>query len=134
MELDYIAIGIKMLGVLVLMIGVLAALNHYSRRLINRGRGGVRSKISVIESTMLGGKHRIAMVKVPGSVLVLGISSDQMTLLEKIPEAMVEDEQDMADGRRPHPFHTQLGRMMKRLSTITDRSQGEGTAPGTVGK
>jgi flagellar biogenesis protein FliO len=51
--------------------------------------GGKNNRIQVLESHYLGVKKAIALVKVPGSVLVVGLSADRVSLLSKIEEAEV---------------------------------------------
>ena len=79
--------GLKMIGVLVFIVGGLIYLNHYIRRQMHAGgRLSGRRRISVLENAHLGVKKSIAMVQVPGAVLVLGVTNDRITLLERIAE------------------------------------------------
>lgn len=79
--------GLKMIGVLVFIVAGLLFLNHYIRRQMNAGgRLAGRRRISVLENAHLGVKKSIAMVQVPGAVLVLGVTNDRITLLERIAE------------------------------------------------
>ncbi len=79
--------GLRMIGVLVFIVGGLILLNHYIRRHMRTGgRLSGRRRISVLENAHLGVKKSIAMVQVPGAVLVLGVTNDRITLLERIAE------------------------------------------------
>ncbi|MBL0716036.1 MAG: flagellar biosynthetic protein FliO [Desulfosarcina sp.] len=96
-----LADGLKMIAVLVLIVGGLIFLNHYVRRHLTAGgiRPG-RRRISVLENAHLGVKKSIAMVQVPGAVLVLGVTADRITLLERI------DDADEAFGESPSNTET----------------------------
>jgi flagellar biogenesis protein FliO len=48
--------------------------------------GGNAGLIKVLESRCLGLKKSVTLVQVPGAVLVLGVSSDRVSLLSKIEE------------------------------------------------
>ena len=79
--------GLRMIGVLVFIVVGLLFLNHYIRRQMHAGgRLAGRRRISVLENAHLGVKKSIAMVQVPGAVLVLGVTNDRITLLERIAE------------------------------------------------
>ncbi len=79
-----IADSLKMITVLVGIVAGLVFLNYYIRRQLHAGKGRVGRRISVLENAHLGVKKSIAMVQVPGAVLVLGITADRITLLERI--------------------------------------------------
>jgi flagellar protein FliO/FliZ len=90
--------GLKMIGILVLIVGGLIFLNHYVRRQMHAGggRSGGR-RINILENTHLGLKKSIALVQIPGAVLVLGVTADRITLLDRI------DDADSAVGERSTP-------------------------------
>ncbi|MDJ0808652.1 MAG: flagellar biosynthetic protein FliO [Desulfobacterales bacterium] len=84
--------SLKMIAVLVSIVAGLIFLNYYLRRQIHAGRGRSGRRISVLENAHLGVKKSIAMVQVPGAVLVLGVTADRITLLDRI------DDPDGAHG------------------------------------
>jgi flagellar biogenesis protein FliO len=51
-----------------------------------QGRGIDAKKISVVENCHVGVKKTISLVKVPGALLVVGITDNQMILLHEIKE------------------------------------------------
>lgn len=51
--------------------------------------GGKRHLIQVIENHSIGVKKHIAMVKIPGSVLVLGVGAEKISLLTQIEDPAV---------------------------------------------
>ena len=85
MSPDLMAAAFKLLGVLALIVGGLIAFNVYAKRFF-RGRVGSpgRKMVQVLENTPVGLKKSITLVKVPGSVLVLGITNDRIALLERL--------------------------------------------------
>jgi len=90
---DLIATAVKMFIVLGILMGVLIASLYLVRRTM--GRKGIQSKgkmIKVLASNYIGVKKNISLVAVPGAVLVLGVTADQINLLAKIddPETLRE--------------------------------------------
>jgi flagellar protein FliO/FliZ len=79
------SLGVVLAAILLLLYGI--------RKLTNRrmvAAGGKR--IEVLESHYLGVKKTISMVRVPGKVLVLGISGDRINLLDTLDEDIVRQE------------------------------------------
>lgn len=74
--------------------------------------GGPAGLIQVLESRCLGLKKSVTLVKVPGSVLVLGVSSDRVSLLSKIegPELLSSVEADLKARQNGLSFKDQLRR------------------------
>jgi flagellar biogenesis protein FliO len=74
--------------------------------------GGKTGLIQVLESQYLGIKKSVTLVKVPGSVLVLGVSPDRVSLLSKIeePELLSGVEADIKAQQTGLSFRAQLRR------------------------
>jgi flagellar biogenesis protein FliO len=87
MSPELMAAAAKLIGVLVLIVGGLLAFNVYSRRFLRTGLGPGPKTVQVLESTPIGLKKTVTLVKVPGAVLVVGITNDRMTLLDRLAEA-----------------------------------------------
>ncbi len=82
---ELVTAALKMIGVLVLIVGGLLGFNVYSKRFLkNRVGGPGRKSVQVLESTPIGLKKAVTLVKVPGAVLVLGITNDRITLLDRL--------------------------------------------------
>lgn len=82
---ELVAAALKMIGVLVLIVGGLLAFNMYSKRFFKHGIAGVGQKsIQVLEHTPIGIKKSVTLVKIPGAVLVLGVTNDRITLLDRM--------------------------------------------------
>jgi flagellar biosynthetic protein FliO len=89
---DMITTGLKMIAALGMVLAVILVLLYGLRKMsgqpIGRIAGGKR--IQVLESHYLGVKKSIAMVQVPGKVLVLGLSADRINLLDTLDEGIIE--------------------------------------------
>jgi len=82
---ELVAAALKMIGALVLIVGGLLAFNMYSKRFFNKGAAGAGQKsIQVLEHTPIGIKKSVTLVRVPGAVLVLGVTNDRITLLDRM--------------------------------------------------
>jgi flagellar biogenesis protein FliO len=89
-EPDLVMSAVKLLGVLTLMLGCLFGLVYWLRKKMNVPMGTSDKKaIVVIAHHYLGAKKAISLVQVPGKVLVLGITADNISLLDKIDPALI---------------------------------------------
>jgi flagellar biogenesis protein FliO len=74
-----------MLIVLTVLVGGLLITFYYTKRKIGKQIGGSKGKlIRVLGNTYIGVKKQISLVEIPGAVLVLGLSGDNISLLAKI--------------------------------------------------
>lgn len=76
---------VKMLGFLLLMAGGAAGVLYLFKR-ATRSAGPVsgRQLINVLSTRPVAPKKSIALIQVPGDILVVGIAGDNLTLLSKI--------------------------------------------------
>ncbi|UCF86165.1 MAG: flagellar biosynthetic protein FliO [Desulfobacteraceae bacterium] len=82
---DLISTSLKMLAVLAILLGGLLILLYFTKRKFASQGGGLKGKlIRVLGNTYIGVKKQICLVEIPGAVLVLGLSSDNISLLAKI--------------------------------------------------
>jgi len=82
---DLIAAAFKMILVFGILLGILVVALYFAKKAL--GRKHLSSKgtpIRVLSEGYLGVKKRVALVQIPGSVLVLGITNEQISLLDKI--------------------------------------------------
>jgi flagellar biosynthetic protein FliO len=101
--------ALKMIGVLALIIGALLAVNRYSKRFLKSGLGGRGGKhLQILESTPMGLKKSITLLKVPGAVLVLGVTADRITLLDRMDGRDYADLADVQEQPRFSSFQDQL--------------------------
>ena len=96
-EPDLVMSAVKLLGVLTLMLGCLIGLVYWLRKKMNVPMGTSDKKaIAIIAHHYLGAKKAISLVQVPGKVLVLGITAENIRLLDKIDPALIP-----ASGQMP---------------------------------
>jgi len=109
---ELVTAAMKMIGVLVLIVGGLLAFNAYSKRFFRNGLGAAGHKaVRVIENTPLGLKKSIALVKVPGAVLVLGVTHDRISLLNCIDETTFADSTETLPTEPGPSFKEHLRRL-----------------------
>ena len=119
---DVFSSTLQMLMALGIVLGGLLGVFYLLKRYLKRDAGGSGGKlIRVIASQYVGIKKNIALVEVPGAVLVVGITNDKISLLNKI-----EDKEVLADLRQETSgavpsFSDQLQRLTMRF-----RSAGKG--------
>jgi flagellar protein FliO/FliZ len=84
--------ALKMLGILIVLLGGLYACLRLMKRLLNTGFTGKSDQlIRVLNVRSVGIKKQIALVEVPGAVLVIGMTGDRMQLLDKIVDADIRN-------------------------------------------
>lgn len=94
-QIEYLTIAIKMAVILVVMIGCLWCLSVYLKKIMKISGGKKNSRyIKVLENCYVGEKKSISLVKVPGSVLILGITGDKITFLSKIDPAEIKGQDE----------------------------------------
>lgn len=109
MSPELLTAALKMIGVLVLIVGGLLVFNGYSKRFLKGGLGGSGSRsLQVLESTPIGLKKSLTLVKVPGAVLVLGVTHDRITLLDRMDGSAYGDLAENRDQPRSPSFQDHL--------------------------
>ncbi len=90
---DLYPIVFKIIVYLIIMVTGLLIVVYFKKRVIKTGSWRNNSKlIQVLENHYIGVKKSIALVKIPGSILVLGITNDDINCLTKI------EDQDIING------------------------------------
>ena len=93
---DVVSNAFQMLTALGIVLGGVLVIFYLMKRYIKKGVGNSNGQlIRVIASQYIGFKKNIALVEVPGTILVIGISNDRISLLTKI-----EDNADLASIRQ----------------------------------
>ncbi|NNF99224.1 MAG: flagellar biosynthetic protein FliO [Desulfobacteraceae bacterium] len=89
---DLTITALRLLFSLLFVLGVFALLFFGMKKLINRRTIGSDSQmIRVLSNSYVGVKKRISLVKIPGAVLVVGITNEHINLLTKIEDpALIE--------------------------------------------
>ena len=114
---DLLSSALKMITALVIVLGGLFIVFYFLKRTLKRDVGGSSEKlIKVLSSSYIGVKKTISLIEVPGSILVLGITSDNICLLTKI-----EDEEILnrfkrpEEGKKSTSFSDQLNKISSRF-------------------
>lgn len=89
---DMLSSGLKMTAALVLVLAVVLLAAWVARRYLGRRTGTSGAGLRILASQYVGVKKNVMLLEVPGSVLVLGIAGERISLLDKIqdPEALKE--------------------------------------------
>jgi flagellar protein FliO/FliZ len=119
---DVVSSALQMLMALGIVLGGLLGVFYLLKRYLKRDSGGVKGQlIRVIASQYIGIKKNIALVEVPGTILVLGISNDKISLLTKIEDKEVlEDLRQEVSGITPS-FSDHLQRLTTRFRSAKKR-------------
>lgn len=113
----------QMLAALGVVLGGLLLLFWFVKRFLKREIAGTnRQLIKVIANQYVGIKKNIAMIQVPGSILVVGLSNDKISLLTKIEDQAILDAVQLqgSDGRPSFADHLQ--RLTARFKPAGSRS------------
>lgn len=125
---DLTMAAVKMVLSLGLVLAILWLVYRWTRRSLPAGASAVKGQlIKVLGSRYLGVKKSIALVQVPGSVLVLGIGSDRINLLTRIddPEILASLASDrFGNEGKTEGFKEQLQRMLRPMGTLKSTSVG----------
>ena len=116
---DALSTTLQMLTALATVLGGLLVVVYLMKRFLKRDAGGsANSLIRVIATQYIGVKKNITLVEVPGTVLVLGISSDRISLLTKIEDQSVLDSiKEKTPGLTPS-FADHLQRLTTRIKQV----------------
>jgi flagellar biogenesis protein FliO len=118
---DLMVAGLKMIAALGAVLAMVLLLLAGVRKLAGRRIGaGPARRIEVLESHYMGVKKSIALVRVPGKVLVLGICGDRINLLDTLEEtltdtSMATSEQDSSGDGPSAPFGSLLASRLKNF-------------------
>jgi flagellar protein FliO/FliZ len=112
---DMVSSGLKMTAALVLVLATVLLAAWIARRFLSRRTSVGGPGLRILASQYVGVKKNIMLLEVPGSVLVLGVTGDRISLLDKIEdtEALKKMEQQ-GDTRSPVSFLTHLNQFRKR--------------------
>ena len=112
---------LQILTALAVVLGGLFVVFYFVKRFLKRDAGAQGTPlIRVIANQYIGVKKNIALVEVPGTVLVVGISNDRISLLTKIEEQGVLDSIKEETSRMPPSFSDHLQRLTSRLKQTRD--------------
>jgi flagellar protein FliO/FliZ len=110
---DMLSAGLQMIAALAVVIALIFFLLQWLRRLGHQRTGiGGTKRIRVLESHYLGVKKSVCLVRVPGKVLVLGVCSDRINLLDTIDDDAVGD---VTDKDTPIRFASVIADRLKKI-------------------
>lgn len=101
---------VKMAAVLLFLSGMMVAALYVIRRLGVKSGGPPDLSIRVLSSRYIGVKKYISLVEVPGAILVIGVTRDQIRLLSKIENPDILD-RFKKPGASPPVFSSPSGEL-----------------------
>jgi flagellar protein FliO/FliZ len=113
---EIVSTAFKMLTALGIVLGGLLICVYFIKRFINRDVGDSKEQlIKIIASQYIGIKKNISLVEIPGSILVVGVSNDNISLLTKIEDEIVLDVLRQENSRLGPSFSDHLQRLTGRF-------------------
>jgi flagellar biogenesis protein FliO len=121
---DLTAAMVKMILSLSVVLVILWAAHRWLRRLLPAGRLNAKGTlIKILGSHQLGMKKSIALVKVPGSVLVIGIGTEQINLLKSIDDPdLIAGLDQTGEGKGVISFRDHLQRLTRGLTNPFEKT------------
>ena len=102
---DMITAGLKMIASLGVVLAMILFLLYGVKKLTRQRMGASGGKrIHVLESHYMGVKKTISLVRVPGKVLVLGISGDRINLLDTLDDEIVQQQPSAGESKSFGPI------------------------------
>ena len=106
----------QMLIALGIVLGGLLLLFWVAKRYLKKNPGGSNQQlIKVIANQYVGIKKNIALIQVPGSVLVVGLTNDNISLLTKIEDQQILETIRPENSVAEPSFSDQLQRLTARF-------------------
>ena len=123
---DIIPTAIKMLTALGVVLGGMLLVYYFAKRILKRQVGSSKRKmIRILESSYIGVKKNISLVEIPGAILVLGITNDNISLLSKI------ESQEIIEGYKKVENKKELLSFSDRLNEFSLKFKKAGSLKGT---
>jgi flagellar protein FliO/FliZ len=119
---DLISTSLRMFAALAVILGGLLIALYYTKRKFRGESTGSKGKlIRVLGNTYIGMKKHISLVEVPGSILVLGITNDNISLLTKIEDDEIVEKLLEHEGDISASFSEQLHRLSSKFREHKDK-------------
>ena len=113
---EMVSTAFRMLTALGIVLGGLLVCVYFIKRFLKRDVGGSKEQlIRVIASQYIGIKKNISLIEIPGSILVVGVSNDNISLLTKIEDEIVLDALRQENSRMAPSFSDYLQRLTGRF-------------------
>ncbi len=119
---DLLPSALKMSIALFIVLGVLLTVYYFTKRLLNKNVGGSHDKlIRILANAYVGVKKSISIVEIPGAILVIGVTGDNICLLTKIEdENTLSKYKKVEDAKISSSFYDQI----KKVSLKFKKEQG----------
>jgi flagellar protein FliO/FliZ len=126
---DLTAAAIKMVMALSVVLLMVWGLYRLAKGRLTVGPTGSRQKMMhIVESQYVGVKKSITMVKIPGSVLILGVGADNVNLLTQIDDPEVLRDITVASkDRRQVSFKEHLQRLTNPTARKYNKVDNDGS-------
>ena len=114
---DFFTTAIKMFSALLLVLGIFLGTFYLLRRVMKRdGADPGKKNIRVIDRNYIGVKKSVALVEVPGKVLVLGVTNDHISFLTQIDDpASIEQLKRVDRAGTPTSFSSHFNRLLTKV-------------------
>ena len=119
---DLLSTILKMITALVIVLGGLFIVFYFLKRILHKDIGRSSEKlIRILASSYIGVKKNISLVEIPGSILVLGVTSDNIRLLAKIEDEEILNKFKISEeGKKSTSFSDQLNKISSRFKEDKD--------------
>lgn len=116
-DAEFLSAALKMGLALAVVLGTVWGLSRLLKGPLAQGRGQGGPLLRIRATMPLGVKKQLALVEVPGAVLVLGISQDRISTLDRISDGeLIQQIKDHGDGGERTDFKSLLRRAGKETS------------------
>ena len=116
---DIVSTAFQMLTALGIVLGGLLVVFCLMKRFLKRDVGGSQEQlIKVVASQYIGMKKNISLIEIPGSILVVGVSNDNISLLTKIEDKVVLDVLHQENSRVTPSFSDHFQRLTDRFKQV----------------
>jgi len=118
---DMLTTALKMCAALGVVLGALFIVYYFTRRLSKVDRSGPKEKmVHILANKFIGVKKNICVVEIPGSVLILGVTNDRISLLSQIDDEATLEKIRCTEAIAPLSFADQLNKFTARFKTLKD--------------
>jgi flagellar protein FliO/FliZ len=118
---DMLTTALKMCAALGVVLGALFIVYYFTRRLSKVDRSGPKGKlVHILANKFIGVKKNICVVEIPGSVLILGVTNDRISLLSQIDDEATLEKIRRTEATAPLSFADQLNKFTARFKTLKD--------------
>ncbi len=112
---DMLSASLKMFAALIFLMGGLWLFAYIAKRYFTPGFDGGDKPVKVLANAYLGVKKSVSLVEVPGAILVLGITGDNISLLDKIEDReIIEEFKNRESVAKPLKFSDYLSKFQKK--------------------